>query len=229
MSWICPLCNQSNADNSMICVCGHAYSKTDDSLAKSIASEDNINSALKSCPSCGREMPATDKFCPFCGKSIVVLSEETKKAITTAAKWILAVSIMFVIFGTIIGFVQKSQASKAMENLAQYGDSEVLQLPNVDNEYTVAELKAKIDQEVIFVFLSNYFLALVMFGLYLWARRSPFPAMITALCVYLAVMVLSAIVDPKTLVQGIVIKIIFIGALIAGIKASLVTRSVTNI
>ncbi len=229
MSWICPLCNQSNSDDSMICICGHAHSKTQDLPAKSISSDVKITVPLKSCPSCGREVPVVDKFCPFCGKSIVILSAETKKAITTAAKWILAVSIMFVIFGTIIGFVQKSQASKAMENLAQYSDSEVLQLPNDANEYTVAELKSKINQEVIFVFLSNYFLALVMFGLYLWARRSPFPAMITALCVYLAVMVLSAMVDPKTLFQGLIIKIIFIGALIAGIKASLVTRGVTRI
>jgi hypothetical protein len=227
MSWICPLCNRSNYDDSMICVCGHAYNKPQDLPVKSISSDEKTMDTSKPCPFCGRAVPATDKFCPYCGKSIVVLTEETTKAITTAAKWILAVSIMFVIFGTIIGFVQKSQASKAMENLAKYSDSEVLQIPNDDNEYTVAELKSKINQEVVLVFLTNYFLALVMFGFYVWARRSPFPAMITALCVYLAVMVLSAIVDPKTLVQGLVIKIIFIGALIAGIKASLVTRGVS--
>ena len=135
---------------------------------------------------------------------------------------------MFVIFCTVLGFMQKSVAEDAHKNLAQFEGSHVWETPLNGKKYTVGELRTKIDQEVVLVFITNYFLAAVMFGLYRWARRAPFPAMVTALCVYLSVIVLNGIVDPKTLIQGIIIKIIFISALIAGIKASLVARGISQ-
>ena len=125
--------------------------------------------------------------------------------------------------------MQKSEAEKAKENLAKFEDSFIIEKPLNGKIYTIGELKTKIDQEVLLVFLTNYFLAIVMFGLYLWARKSPFPAMVTALCVYLAVIVLNAIISPITIIQGIIIKIIFITALIAGIKSSLATRKIASV
>lgn len=214
MSWTCPECEAHNADELCQCFCGYLNS-------------DNIaphEESLKRCPSCHEQMPAEDKYCSYCGKAAVVLTEKEKKKIRKASKWILAISIMFVIFGTIMGFMQKSTAEKASRNLARYSASDVWETPINGKTYTVGELRSQIKHEVILVFGTNYFLAAIMFGLYLYSRKAPFPAMVTALCVYLAVIVLNSIVDPQTIIQGIVVKIIFISALIAGIKTSLVAR-----
>ena len=64
-----------------------------------------------------------------------------------------------------------------------------------------------------------------MFGLYPWARRSAFPAMVTGLCVYLAVVALNGVLDPSTLTRGIIFKLVFIVAITAGIKPALEERA----
>ena len=224
MPWICPDCGYSNSDYLLKCHCGHES----ELIAKANKDSGDEIMAVSTCSSCKKEIPKNDKFCPFCGVLIRVLSKEEKQKIRKASKWILAISILFVVFGTFFGFMQKSNAKDAKKNLAQFDDSYVWEAPIYGKEYTVGELRAQIDNEVVLVFVTNYFLAIVMFGLYLWARTSPFPAMITALCVYLVVIVLNAVIDPKTIIQGIIIKIIFISALIAGIKASLVARGLSK-
>ncbi|MEJ2691344.1 MAG: zinc ribbon domain-containing protein [Deltaproteobacteria bacterium] len=155
MSWICPDCGLSNSDQLVRCVCGYEGTEENEFEGVSDGNADSAKTDSKACPSCGKEVPAEDKFCSYCGKSTI-------------------------------------------------------------------------DKEVILVFLTNYFLASIMFALFLWASRAPFPAMLTALCVYLAIMALNGILDPKTLFQGIIIKAIFVGALIAGIKASLVARNIAQ-
>lgn len=77
----------------------------------------------------------------------------------------------------------------------------------------------------LFVYLIYAFLALAMLLLFFWGRRSPFPAIVTALCIYLALMALNAMVDPTTLIQGLILKIFVLGAFLGGIKAAMVTRS----
>jgi hypothetical protein len=64
-----------------------------------------------------------------------------------------------------------------------------------------------------------------MAGLYFWGRRSPLPAVLVAAGTYLAVQVVSAIVDPATIGQGIVLKILIVAMLYRGIKAGFQQRS----
>ncbi len=183
----------------------------------------------KQCPHCLKDIPIEDNFCSFCGESIKVLSDEERQKIKKASKWLLAVSILFFIFGTIHGFINKWGAEKAKKNLAQYEDSFVIGKSANGKNYTVKELKSKIDRRVILGFLKSYFLTIVMFGLYIWAKKTPFPAMVTALCIVLALEVFGGIINPSNIFRGILIKIFFIGALIAGIKASLATRKVSKV
>ncbi|MBW8888028.1 MAG: hypothetical protein JF616_09760, partial [Fibrobacteres bacterium] len=58
--------------------------------------------------------------------------------------------------------------------------------------------------------------------------KSPFSAFVTALSIYLGVMVLSAIVDPKTIIQGVIVKVAVIMALINGIKAAIPTKGLAR-
>ncbi len=70
----------------------------------------------------------------------------------------------------------------------------------------------------------NLFLALVMLGLWIWSKRATLPAIITALGIYVAVIIASALYDPATLAQGIVLKVLVIAALAKGVQSTLAAR-----
>lgn len=151
-------------------------------------------------------------------------SIESPPSLRKGSRWLLALGVLFFIFGTAYGFIQQSQVDEQLELLAGWDDSDVVPLDDGTTS-TVAELKSTMNQAVYLVFGLNYFLSIVMIGLYFWSKRSPFPAMVTGLCVYLSVIVLNAVFDPATLAQGLLIKALFIGAMISGIKAALAERN----
>ncbi len=174
------------------------------------------------CQACSAPLESGAVFCARCGAPVAAHVREVPSRARKASKWLLAMSIVFVLFGTGYGLYVRSQAEDAREVLATRADSDILTVDG--KQWTVADLRKQIDREVWFTFGANYFLALVMLGLFFWSRKAPFPAMVTGLCVYLAVIVLNAVLDPKTLYQGILIKALFISAMIAGIKAALAER-----
>jgi len=69
--------------------------------------------------------------------------------------------------------------------------------------------------------MTNIFLILSFLGLGIWSKHKPTAAMITGLSLYLIVILLNAVISPMTIVSGLIVKIIVIGALIKGIKAVL--------
>jgi hypothetical protein len=190
-------------------------------------------SGVEHCPDCAADLAPGAVFCDSCGKQVKaavsdgpafegILNPKPTTDVHKAARWLMALAVIFALFGTGYGLYTKSQADKVKDQLSLLDDSQVL---NVEGKsYTVAELRKLVEREVILVFGLNYFLAVLMAGLFFWARKSPFPAMVTGLCVYLAVIALNAVLDPTTLAQGLVIKFLFIGAMIAGIKAALAER-----
>jgi hypothetical protein len=174
------------------------------------------------CPACNAPLDAGAAYCARCGAAIAAEPRPVPTQVRKASKWLLALSIIFVLFGTGYGLYVRSQAEKARAVLDDRAESDTLTVEG--KTWTVAELRKQIDREVWWMFGANYFLAAVMLGLFFWSRRAPFPAMVTGLCVYLAVIVLNAVIDPKTLYQGILIKALFISAMIAGIKAAMEER-----
>jgi hypothetical protein len=196
------------------------------------------------CSQCQAPLQTDDQFCQSCGASLVpesaapaaaaavpslspapfadLASHHTGREVQRASRWLIILAVLFAIFGTFFGMKAKSEADTALDQISFLDDSHTLP---VDGEtYTVAELRQKVKQEVWLIFGANYFLAVIMVGLFFWAKRNPLSAMVTGLAIYLAVIVLNAIIDPKTIVQGILIKFIFIGAMVGGIKAALAER-----
>lgn len=57
------------------------------------------------------------------------------------------------------------------------------------------------------------------FGLAFWARKNPLPASIVGLCLYGTIILVNAVLAPESLVQGIIVKIIVIAALVKAIQA----------
>ena len=67
-------------------------------------------------------------------------------------------------------------------------------------------------------------IAVAFFGLAFWARRSPLPATICGLALFVSLHLLDAIADPSTIANGWLMKIIIIGLLVRGIQAGLKHR-----
>ncbi len=67
-------------------------------------------------------------------------------------------------------------------------------------------------------------LALIYLGLWLWAKRAPFAAALIALVLYVSFLAFDAIVDPRLLFQGIIIKILIIVALAQAVKSGYALR-----
>jgi hypothetical protein len=68
-------------------------------------------------------------------------------------------------------------------------------------------------------------ICILYLGLAAWCSSNPFGAILTAFIVYLTLQLLYAIVDPVTIVGGIIWKIVFIGAFIKGIRSASEARN----
>jgi hypothetical protein len=141
--------------------------------------------------------------------------------VASAARWVLIVGILFAMSGTYFGFQMQQAAKEARQGLAAWEDEDFIRLED-GTESTVGELRAAIDDQVLFAFGINYLLAAIMVGLFIWARRAAFPAILTAFCVYVVVQVGNAMVDPSTIGKGLLLKGIVIIILLAGLRAALV-------
>lgn len=76
------------------------------------------------------------------------------------------------------------------------------------NEGIVGQVAFGIDASIALVFLCLAF----------WSRKQPVIAFTTALVVYLLTIVVLAIIDPSTILSGILIKILFVVALVKAVK-----------
>jgi hypothetical protein len=132
-------------------------------------------------------------------------------------------SAMFLFFGIVMFFVQQGTADKALDNLAKFSDGERVKLTD-GKEYIVRELRDEIRMEPVTVLLTNIILSIIMFGLYFYSKKAPLVAIIAAAAIYGSVIVANAAIDPKTIGQGIIVKIIVIGLFIRGIRMALELR-----
>lgn len=68
--------------------------------------------------------------------------------------------------------------------------------------------------------IMNLFLSVIYLILAAWSNKNPFGAILTAFIIYITLIVINAFFDPATIIQGIIIKIFFIGALIKGTRSA---------
>jgi predicted branched-subunit amino acid permease len=78
---------------------------------------------------------------------------------------------------------------------------------------------------------SDYWIAAIIvpaifIPLALWSRRSPYEALLAAVILYILILLLDAVYDPKTLVQGFILKALIIGYLIKGVKAGAESKKI---
>jgi hypothetical protein len=68
----------------------------------------------------------------------------------------------------------------------------------------------------------------IFLGLSLWSRKKPVTAFLTALIFYIAVMLIMVILDPSSIIKGIIIKVLFIIALIKAYQDARDNEAIRN-
>ncbi len=144
-----------------------------------------------------------------------------------AARWVLAIGIIQIVFGIFLGFNNRSVAAKAREHLSPFADDEVLQLENGKTE-TAGALRLAIDREEVQLFVVLIGLGVMFLAIYFWARKSPLPALGTALALYVTVHAVDAVADPNNIYRGMVLKVLCILALVRGVKSALQQRALNQ-
>ena len=68
--------------------------------------------------------------------------------------------------------------------------------------------------------IASIFATIIFIGCAIWVNKSPLVAVLSAFGFWLLIQILSAILEPTTLFQGLILKIIFISIFIKGIKSA---------
>ena len=177
------------------------------------------------CRACGAEAKPYDQFCGACGQAMPSGEEHLhRKQVGAATNAIKLLAGMFLVFGTLMFYIARAKAAPLLAKLEAMDPNMVLPKPINGVMYSVATLHDQIAWEPWSVLIVNLILAGAMIGLALWGRRAPLPAVLIATATYAVVLVGNAIMDPTTIGQGVIVKIIVIAILAKGIKSALALR-----
>lgn len=185
------------------------------------------------CPKCAAPVPAGETFCAGCGYRQAADAAEqadvgariglrqAKQAFTGKVRSgrgaILAVSILTALGAVGFYFLLQTDIDRAQREVDGARGN-----PAYD-QASVEAVQRDIDRardRVPLVIAVIAGLAVVFFLLWLWAARKPLPATVSALILYVTILAIDGVVDPKSLLMGWPIKLIIILALIKGVDAA---------
>ncbi|RQO70745.1 hypothetical protein DBR43_22385 [Pedobacter sp. KBW06] len=75
------------------------------------------------------------------------------------------------------------------------------------------------DEDVSFLVITTLILSTAFLGLAVWGKTRTSTALISGLSLYLIIHILNAILDPRTILSGIIVKVVIIVYLVKGIKS----------
>jgi Zn-finger nucleic acid-binding protein len=202
------------------------------------------------CPACGDDILGSDRFCPACGAELTgELREEIetrawrgamrawgqgarqrrrksvrRRRVLRASNLLLWLAMLVLLQGTfrmVWGHFEMEHARRAIR---QESTVEDLTLENGET-VTREELLAALEQLYWIDALTPLLFAGLLFGMYAWSRRAALPATVTALCLLLVLWLASALIEPRTIFHGLLVKVIALTFLMGGIRAAVVERS----
>lgn len=196
---------------------------------------------VRECSTCGAPFVETDRFCTKCGTSRDgvargfgpsalpdPLAIAAVNKLASARKWLLAVSIITLLSGFLFHFLNKQEVEsdirKAEMQLSHLSDAQRDEAAQHELGMTWEEAKAHDRGMVNMLLAVNIGLAIAYFAMWIWARKNPYAASITALLLFITTILVSAVLEPTTLVQGVIVKVFFIIALSRAISAGAAAR-----
>jgi hypothetical protein len=192
------------------------------------------------CPDCRATVMVTDSTCAHCGTDLerrrairkhkrqrnararaerrhVVRAVEGRK-IVSASIWLAMIALGCLLGGTLLGMSASFEAQRAHAELDRFPPDQVLDFGT--ERMTAAERLLQFDRRVWLAFGLYYLLAVVLVALFVWARKSPLPALFTALGLYVFLIAVGAALDPASLQRGLLIRGTILGGLAAGVVAA---------
>jgi hypothetical protein len=190
-----------------------------------------------SCPKCGTSVAADEKFCTSCGVGIAVgpagtIAQDPLPTVVSlpanghlgrARKWLLGVSIMTLISGFVFFGIQKQDIEKQIRE----AEVAVAGMDPVERDRLMVQEVGMTFQEAIdhdrgmvnMLLAVNIGLSVIYLGLWFWAKKNAYAAAVVALLLFLTVIIVGAVLEPKSLAQGMIMKVLFVVALSRAIKA----------
>ncbi len=162
------------------------------------------------CPHCEAENIVGAAFCEQCGKALPSASPAGPRVVSGEEMATTAVG-------------QEVQANQ-LHKTAVRGSTALIAiaiLHAIGGVLFYFQLQEDAPAEANTALTLNLVLGVIYLGLGIWARHSPLPAALVGLVLFLSVMILEAAVNPASLVQGVIVKIIVIVILIKAIQAGL--------
>lgn len=153
--------------------------------------------------------------------------QQLTRKIAKGRGWILAVCLL-----TIVGGVYQYGAGQSEVEKSIIATEGVLRISDDENRaefrenfrrqtgMTWDEAVQRARSELQLLLVVHLVLAATFFGLYIWAGANPFAASMVALVIYITVIAVGAIVDPTSIVKGLLIKILAVIALAAAVSAA---------
>jgi hypothetical protein len=185
------------------------------------------------CPKCSADLAPGEKFCSGCGAEVKTSAERSRERrdqeqisgqIATARRWLLIVSILTFVSGVGFYFIQSNETEKqiaeAERSMAGLEPAERDQALKQQIGMTWDEAVRRDRGAVRLLLFVNLALGAIYLGLWAWAKKNAFVASAIALSLFVTVIVVSAVLEPKSLMQGLLVKIFFTLALAKAISAA---------
>lgn len=152
---------------------------------------------------------------------------ERDARIGRARTWLIWISAITLVSGFVFWAIAKSDCEdqiRTAEAQVLTMDTEARDAIVMPTGMTWKQTKDHARGLVTLMLLINIGLAGAYLGMWFWARRNPLKATVTALGLFVTVIVVNGVYEPSSLYQGFIVKIFFILALSKAISAALEER-----
>lgn len=201
----------------------------------------DVESVATRCPSCAAEIAGGEKFCAACGTGVAIVDGvvhaqdpapvivnldpiERDRRIGRARKWLFWISVITLVSGLVFYAIGKDTCEdqlRSVEHQLAGMDPGVRDSLLVERTgMTWDQVKAHDRGLVTLLLVINIGLAAVYLGMWFWAKRNPLGASVTALLLFITVIVVNGVYEPSSFAQGFLVKIFFILALAKAISAA---------
>lgn len=157
------------------------------------------------CGYCVKNNNLEDNFCQFCGYPIKGSDQEQKSFLA----------------GITVSKIDLGEAEKNIRLARNY-------IYALSGFTLLSSLVSLFIHEDVTTFVVNAVLAIIYGGLGYWANNKAFAAILTAMILYFTINILNAFVDPVTIFQGIIFKVIIVALLIKGLRAGMEWEKITK-
>lgn len=130
---------------------------------------------------------------------------------------ILVIACLLVLGTILLYFLQNNEIDKAEKQISQARGNPLYD----QNQVQEAEKNLERAKGLANLFLiGNIILTVTYFGLWVWAKHKPLPAAMTALILFLTLQAINLAIEPTSIFQGIIVKVIILFVLIRAVTSA---------